>query len=775
MRVLKEGTRLADRYVLARRLGAGGMSEVWLARDDASGMEVALKFLLPDLAAQQGYRELFYREWQVGSRLMHPHIARVFEYHDDPDGPYYGQQYIGGPEIRLVAGQGPVDALRPLVLIADALRYAHAKGVVHRDIKAANVLLDRRGLPYLIDFGVAKAADGLPASGGTAVASSPQQRANEAPTPADDVYALGVLIHEILVGAPPGDDGAVVLRPGSSRIGDDVRGLLRDMLAADADRRPSVAEVAERLKAAGIAPGPALLAGPPAGAPSDEDIVVAETVRLGRGKRGAQAPPVDAGDSGGVPARLVFGGLAVLLVLVISVVFVLPGAVQKERDRATVPEATQEEAADADEAEPATAPSEEAPPAGATQAELRAAADDALGEMLSNLERLRERAVERWGGRAWEEALAAYEQGDDAYLHKDYRLAAERYRAADGLLAPLFDRVQRVFDQAMADAEAAFAARDHSEAVRQYDLAVAIRPEHAAAKDGLARARNLEAVLNLTNQALTLEDEIDLEAAKTAFERALDLDPEWEPAVTGLARVKEAIRQESFRQRMTEGLEALAAGDHLTARAAFNAAKGLNPDSQEPIDGLLQVDQGVRLARIQTMEQEAAALEEGEQWQAAAEKYEEILEVDPDLQFARDGLAHARQRANLHSRLQGYIADPDSLSRERTMQAATALLLEISRMDQVGPRLEDEKEELSRLLKRAATPLKVQLVSDNATEVAIYQVGRLGTFSSRELSLRPGSYVATGTRVGYRDVRLEFRVAPETDLDPIVIMCEERI
>ncbi len=770
MRVLKEGSRLADRYVLARRLGAGGMSEVWLARDDESGREIALKFLLPDLAAQPGYRDLFRREWQVGSRLMHPHIARVFEYHDDPDGPWYAQQYIGGPEIRAVTGQDSVDALRPIALIADALRYAHAKGVVHRDVKAGNVLLDGRGLPYLIDFGVAKTADGLPASGGTVVAASPQQRAGEAPTPADDVYALGVLIHEVLHGTPPADGAAAAPAADASPVDADVHRLVRDMLAADADRRPSAAEVAERLEAAGITAGPAVLAGSPA----DEDIVVAETVRLARTTPGRQHSAGEGVDGGGVPARLVFGGLAVLLVLVISVVFVLPGAVEKEQE-ATVPEAT-EEVPVADSPEPAGTPPEEATePAGATEAELRAAADEALGKMLSNLERLRERAVERWGGRDWEQALTAYEEGDDAYLHKDYRLAAERYRAADESLAPLFDRVRAVFDQAMTDAEAAFAARDHSEAVRQYDLAVAIRSESAAAKEGLARAQNLEAVLNLTNQALALEDELDLEGAKTAFERALDLDPEWQPAVAGLARVQEAIRQASFRQRMTEGLEAVAAGDYATARAAFNAAKGLNPDSQEPVDGLLQVDQEVRLARIQALEHEAAALEEGEQWQAAAEKYEEILEVDPDLQFARDGLSQARHRADIHRKLQNYIADPDSLSRERTMQSATALLLEISRMDVIGPRLEDEKEELSRLLKRAATPLKVQLVSDNATEVAIYQVGRLGTFSTRELSLRPGSYVATGTRVGYRDVRLEFRVAPEMDLDPIVIMCEERI
>lgn len=93
----------------------------------------------------------------------------------------------------------------------------------------------------------------------------------------------------------------------------------------------------------------------------------------------------------------------------------------------------------------------------------------------------------------------------------------------------------------------------------------------------------------------------------------------------------------------------------------------------------------------------------------------------------------------------------------------------------MGPRLEDQKQELSRLLKRAATPLKVQLVSDNATDVAIFKVGKFGRFSIHELELRPGTYVAVGSRLGYRDVRLEFKVAPEIETKPIVIRCEEQI
>ena len=109
------------------------------------------------------------------------------------------------------------------------------------------------------------------------------------------------------------------------------------------------------------------------------------------------------------------------------------------------------------------------------------------------------------------------------------------------------------------------------------------------------------------------------------------------------------------------------------------------------------------------------------------------------------------------------------------MQSATQLLLDITRINPMGPRLEDQKTELSRLLKRAATPLPVELVSDNATEVSLFRIGRFGMFGNRQIELLPGNYVAVGIRQGYRDVRVEFRVAPEVDMQPIVVQCEEPI
>jgi tetratricopeptide (TPR) repeat protein len=226
---------------------------------------------------------------------------------------------------------------------------------------------------------------------------------------------------------------------------------------------------------------------------------------------------------------------------------------------------------------------------------------------------------------------------------------------------------------------------------------------------------------------------------------------------------------------MTEGLLALAEHDYASARAAFRMAEKLQPGSPEPADGLLQVDQGIRLDRIASLERRAEEEKAAERWATAIETYEAILEIDGNLLFAQQGLAEAQRMSALHAELADYIATPDSLSAPATMAKATRLVVDITRRSAIGPRLADERDQLSRLLKRAATPLKVRLVSDNLTDVSIYKVGKLGSFESRELSLRPGTYVAVGSRPGFRDVRLEFQVAPEADMQPVVVRCEEAI
>lgn len=785
MRDLQQGIELAGRYTLVRKLGTGGAAETWLATDRLTRTSVAIKAL----TSKRVPPAAFHKEWQTGIRLMHAHIARVFEFSDDDEQPFYSLQFIDGPDISALAGAPLEHLLPPVALVADALRYAHGKDIVHRDIKAANILLDANGAPYLVDFGVA-ATTGHAGSGGSLIAASPESLAGAAAQPADDVFALGGLLYELISGHSPyssaatEDDirGAVpppVTRPDGSPVPAAVGELVAAMLAKDAAARPSAEQVAAALEAAGYAGAPAPGSYVGVRERQADEVIEASADTRDKPRHADVAMKVDAKPDDGISPRTLGISLAVLLTILIGVIFFLPEPEPSQRTESNVAAETPaaDQAQQAADEKDGVAFSENVEDLSGRDSRVvaRADTDEILGQLLSRMETLESRAVQRWGGLRFSQAQAVYAEGDEAYLARDYALAAEKYSEANALLEPLLEEVEQVFATTLAEAQAALDAADSIEAVRLFELAVAITPNHPGARAGYERARNLDTVMSLTDQGLQFENELELEAARQSFAQAVELDPQWQPAQQGLERVIGTIRQMDFDQRMTEGLMALGEGDYAGARAAFRMAQEIMPGSPEPADGLLQVDQGIRLDRIAALERQAQDQEQSEAWETAVETYEALLEIDPDLAFAQDGLRHARRMTALHAQLDEYIARPDSLSAPGTMARATRLVVDITRMPEIGPRLGGQRDELSRLLKRAATPLTVQFVSDNATDVSIYKVGKLGSFETHELDLRPGTYVAVGSRPGYRDVRLEFRVAPEIELQPVVVRCEEPI
>lgn len=777
MRDLERGTQLAGRYTLVRKLGRGSATESWLATDKMTKADVALKINVTPEAGS----DLLRREWQFSIRLVHAHIVRAFEFHDVDDGAFYSQQFIDGPDISVLTGAPFEEVLAPVALIASALEYAHGKNVVHRDIKASNILVDANGAPYLIDFGVA-ARDAERVGGGSLIAASPQQLDGAAPSPSDDVFALGGLVYELLSGRSPytaaataTDIQSLVPTPVTTMAGDelppDVQALVSAMLNKDPAQRPTAGDVVTRLCEAGIQPGPVSTQRLERPRGVSDEVIATETATM-RKSGSTPKPATIAKDSAdGLNPRVVGTALLVLLLLLIGVIFVLPDSVQREdpAEETVVDEAVPAEVTDAADEEPDALPMRD------ERVVARNDAEKVLGQLLSKIRTLEGRAVPRWGGLAWKRVDDIYKRGDAEYLAKNYAAAEASYAEALVLVDPLLVEVDKVFASTMTDAELALENADSAEAVRLFDLAVAISPNHGPAKKGLLRAKNLDAVLVLTEQGLAHERDLELDAAAQSFEQAIEIDPLWQVATDGLTRVRGTIRQMQFDARMTEGLTALAERDYRVARAAFRRAQELIPESREPADGLLQVEQEIRLDNISQLESDARAHEAGERWQEAYDTYKRALELDENLTFAHAGVERTGRMKTLHEKLQGYIDEPDSLSVPRTLQTATTLLLDITRMPEIGPRLESQRDELSRLLKRAATPLSVELISDNATDVSIYKVGKLGTFDRTELALRPGTYVAVGSRPGFRDVRLEFRVAPEIDMQPVVVRCEEKI
>lgn len=212
------GQLFGDRYQVGDTLGFGGMSEVHRGRDLRLGRDVAIKVLRADLARDSSFLTRFRREAQNAASLNHPAIVAVFdtgEMHDNGEPvPYIVMEYVDGKTLReTLKAEGPLPPKKAMEILADvcaALDFSHRHGIIHRDVKPANIMLTRSGAVKVMDFGIARAvSDGsatvtaTAAVIGTAQYLSPEQARGEAVDARSDVYAAGCVLYELLTGAPP--------------------------------------------------------------------------------------------------------------------------------------------------------------------------------------------------------------------------------------------------------------------------------------------------------------------------------------------------------------------------------------------------------------------------------------------------------------------------------------------------------------------------------------------------------------------------------------------
>jgi eukaryotic-like serine/threonine-protein kinase len=208
-------TEIAGRYVLGRRLGAGGMSTVFIANDTVLERPVAVKLLAEHLADDEAFVYRFRREALSAARLQHPNIVQVFDSGQDPNTHrhYIVMEYVDGPSAAdMLRERKRLEVAETIALVRDAchgLDYAHRAGVVHRDVKPGNLLYaEEMGATKLADFGIAKAAEQTRITQvgsvlGTAAYLSPEQARGEEAGPPSDIYSLGVCAYQFLTGRLP--------------------------------------------------------------------------------------------------------------------------------------------------------------------------------------------------------------------------------------------------------------------------------------------------------------------------------------------------------------------------------------------------------------------------------------------------------------------------------------------------------------------------------------------------------------------------------------------
>jgi len=1002
------GRRLCGRYTLIERLGAGGQGEVWRARDESRGFDLALKVLSPSLVRSEAAWMALEREYEVANKLDHPSILKVHPPQRDAETAVLPMEIATGGDLRRLRGTSYLEIVPVLIEIAQALEHAHDRAIVHRDLKPSNVLFDSRGRVRLADFGVA-AGTALSSqrdairSGMSPFTASPEQLRGEPPAISDDVYGLGALAYELLSGyppyypkfdlkrvleepvpeirpvhqAPPRLLGLVMamlakrpnLRPHTMQdVLDDLDATLNDTLTFDFDEESAQSENADVDDSPPavladddedeeffepITPQPRAVVPPPSAPPASttspaqptpaapppsasprtsvpdraardpaatqptrapapapsrspagsaaaarasldaqQAAIAAERAALERAAAALSAGPTfsmeaaagvgslddtltsaqrsggdrrqrregsisDRGSSdrssysrtasepsasafdvssdiqsnspsfgastfdnikvGNVPslmrlekerprrwpyALIVF----VLGAAAVTVFYWLPQFAEKNVRFETPPVA--DAPTDSTQPAPSTPDSIRNPPSDSSGApSVAQSADDAapldnrptenvtapeaapataetdvVGKMNQaradfdqKLAALDAREAGVWGGKEYSDAKARSAEAKGARDAGDPPLAVTRLQEGISLLNAVESRVPAALATQLAAGDRAMELGNASAATQAYQLATQIDPRDTKAREGLRRAQNLDRVLPLLADAANAESAKNFTRAAKAYNDVLALEPNNARARAGITRTSSASGADSYEKAIGTGFAALSAGRLDEARSAFGQALAIRKNGREAADGLNRVTAAQNARGYSAVRLRATTLETEERWGEALDEYEAVLRNDASLVFAQQGRQRAAMRKDLSDRLQFLIDDPQRLAAPAVRSEALRLLDLADAQNPAGPVLRSQAARLQILLPEFDKPVRLALESDNTTQVAIQRVGSFGTFSRREIELKPGRYTVVGTRAGYRDVRRDVTIAPGQDVQIISVRCLEPI
>jgi serine/threonine-protein kinase len=356
-----QGDVLAGRYLLTESIATGGMGEVWKAHDQTLDRDVAVKVLRPDSAEDEAFAERFRAEARHSGGLSHPNIGTVHDFGEDEGTAFLVMELLSGePLSALIRSRAPMpqdEVVEILYQAAIALQAAHDAGVVHRDVKPANIVVDDDGYAKLTDFGIARALSEAPMTQtgevlGTPHYLAPEQAQGRPAGPLSDVYALAVVGYEMLTGQRPFNGESMVTtalahisQPApqlSDEVGEPLRTTVMAALAKDPSQRPSSAgafaealrlpagQVPEHLVAGARSAVTPVIAGAPADLAGDQtlptSVFIAPQADAAPGDGGSLDETVERHDTRRPAWMLPVAGAVVVLALVVVVLFANRGS-----------------------------------------------------------------------------------------------------------------------------------------------------------------------------------------------------------------------------------------------------------------------------------------------------------------------------------------------------------------------------------------------------------------------------------------------------------------
>ena len=412
------------------------------------------------------------------------------------------------------------------------------------------------------------------------------------------------------------------------------------------------------------------------------------------------------------------------------------------------------------------------------QAQLEKArkeAQDILEQILLQQEVLQEAKIELWAKTAYEQALTLAREGDQHYRDRDFASAISGYSDALAQLTALSDSIPARAELAENRTKEALETFDQQGAQEQLTLLEALAPNRDSITTLSERTEILPSVAQLFETALQAQSQSQWNDAKVAIDAAAKADPKHETVNREQRKIQAGWQQAMFEEKLGQAYAAIAKNAFdIAARAIQEASlyKGSSEALEQARETLTLAETTATLRRL---EQNAKAAMQQEDWQGLIDLYQQALNLDPSIQFAQQGLPKAQSRLQLDQQIDAILKAPERLQDPAVTASAQRLLDKARTIRSAGPALTLQIQTLEHLIEQANRIVNVTIESDGLTDLVLIRHSNIGSTQRYQTRLRPGRYTIRGTRVGYRDILVNFDVKPEDSELRVFAACSEQI
>lgn len=407
---------------------------------------------------------------------------------------------------------------------------------------------------------------------------------------------------------------------------------------------------------------------------------------------------------------------------------------------------------------------------------LRAEEISRLQSSIEDLDtRLQYQAASLWETEASTMVQSGLLEADAHLKNGEIQIALSQLGEIEAKLQSLMEQGEKQFQESLREGLDALNSGDGDRAKESLATAQALRPDDPFVAQQLKRAETINQVFAHFEQGRRYEDQGLYSLARVEYGKALDLDPDSVNINTRLQAINQELNREIFETTIRDGMAALAAGNGDSAVELLEKATALMPGDIQTRNALQDARELQRRQRVDRLVAAGERELENRAWLAARDAFEEALDYEPASQAAQDGLSRAQAQIELEAQIKAILLEAESFERNGELEKALIVLREGRQIADPSGAITEKIKFLEDILAEQSKPQKVTILSDNLTNIQIYQVGNFEPTRELNLELRPGEYTVVGSRLMYRDVRHTLRVEVGESPQPLEVICAEKL